>query len=248
MIPLYENYKDYQAPRFVHGTVASLNKCAGFYLPRKTGEAPWIEIVVDNIIGRTPRVRAQTLRWHRTILTLRSQTGFCSAANDRANADLGSRGPAAHRWQRRALFTVITAENVRSDAQRLARGLDQRAPLRVGPNIRPPKRRWRSSRPPRCIRDPDRPAAQQPQVRERRCRFQPSLAGWRISRPPEASSTSLSFSFSLASTPSSEAKSVPLYKSLRTRSVACVRAFQNGGDAPSGGGVQPQESNYAKRD
>jgi len=69
MIPLYENYKDYQAPRFVHGTVASLNKCAGFYLPRKTGEAPWIEIVVDNIIGRTPRVRAQTLRWHRTILT-----------------------------------------------------------------------------------------------------------------------------------------------------------------------------------
>jgi len=97
MIPLYENYKDYQAPRFVCGTMVSLiswlpeqyvsglrsvvltnskalgkgktrrvggrkhklNTCLGFYHPQSTREAPWIEIVVDNIIARMPPV----LRW-----------------------------------------------------------------------------------------------------------------------------------------------------------------------------------------
>jgi hypothetical protein len=94
MVRLYENYKDYQPPRFVHRTVANLlswlpkqylsglqsvvltnakaigrgktirvrgkrhfrHDCRGFYHPGRHGEAPWIEIVVDNIIAGLPHV------------------------------------------------------------------------------------------------------------------------------------------------------------------------------------------------
>jgi hypothetical protein len=94
MVPLCENYKDYQPPRFVHRTVANLlacvpkqyltglqsvvltnakaigkgkttrvegkrynrHECLGFYHPGRRGQAPWIEIVLDNIIADVPNI------------------------------------------------------------------------------------------------------------------------------------------------------------------------------------------------
>jgi hypothetical protein len=89
VIPVYENYKNYRPPRYVHSTIVKLlsslstrhlsglrsvvltnagaigkgktarvsgkkylrEQCLGFYHPQKDGEAPWIEIVVDNIVA-----------------------------------------------------------------------------------------------------------------------------------------------------------------------------------------------------
>jgi hypothetical protein len=89
MIPVYENYKDYQPPRYAYSAIVNLlsklpkqylsglqsvvltnamaigrgktcrvngkkyirHECLGFYHPKKKGEAPWIEIVVDNVIA-----------------------------------------------------------------------------------------------------------------------------------------------------------------------------------------------------
>jgi hypothetical protein len=42
--------------RRVRGHKYRRQSCAGFYHPRNKGNRPWIEIIVDNAIGNTPRV------------------------------------------------------------------------------------------------------------------------------------------------------------------------------------------------
>jgi hypothetical protein len=42
--------------RRVEGRKYRRNNCAGFYHPRFKGNRPWIEVIVDNTLGDTPRI------------------------------------------------------------------------------------------------------------------------------------------------------------------------------------------------
>jgi hypothetical protein len=131
--------------------------------------------------------------------------------------------------QRMALPHSLTAESDRSDDRMPAhvRNAARRGPQQGAPN----------SRSPTCIRDRDKPAEPPPPARQ--TRFQRSLAEPRTSRPREASSEALFFSFSLASTHRLTASFLPDHEMLILLSLRSKRYRPAAQIRQPAGGVQP---------